>query len=168
MRPVKGLNICRPNFQSFSSADLERLQDNKEWLTDSHVTLALLFVPIFFSVLNLMKFPFFPGTVFENTGSEIFGRSSRSRSWTPVSGPRCRMTQMDTTSGTWRRWISWAMTSSWCLCLCPLGRYRYYFEAFLSPISRSAVIGNLGSSRSQVSCWRGTRKNICKNQCLRD
>jgi hypothetical protein len=41
---VKSVRICPPNFQSFSLSDLERLKNDKKWLSDSHLTLSLLFV----------------------------------------------------------------------------------------------------------------------------
>jgi len=48
---VKGVNFRLPNFESFSLLDLERLKEEKRWLSDSHVTLSLLLVLFFiFSV----------------------------------------------------------------------------------------------------------------------
>jgi hypothetical protein len=41
---VKGVNIRLPLFQTFSLSDLNRLKDNSKWLTDTHVTFALMFV----------------------------------------------------------------------------------------------------------------------------
>ena len=54
-RSVKSVNIRLQNFQAFSLYDLESLKDKKAWLTDSHVTLALLYVPLSFSAVNLIN-----------------------------------------------------------------------------------------------------------------
>ena len=43
-RTVKSIKLCLPNFESFSWQDLEQLNDDNEWLSNSHVTLILLFV----------------------------------------------------------------------------------------------------------------------------
>ena len=39
---IKSINFKLPLFSSFSSVDLERLKDDKKWLSDTHVTFALL------------------------------------------------------------------------------------------------------------------------------
>jgi len=56
---VRALNIRPPNFQPFSLTDLGRLKNNDKWLTDTHVTFSLLFVPIFFCRLYLINFLIF-------------------------------------------------------------------------------------------------------------
>lgn len=53
-RIVKGVKLCLPNFEAFSLQDLERLKNSNKWLSDSHVTLVLLFVP-FSVVVSLSK-----------------------------------------------------------------------------------------------------------------
>ena len=53
-RRLKSVQIRLQNFQLFSLTDLDRLKKKDEWLTDSHVTLGLLYVPIFFPALNLI------------------------------------------------------------------------------------------------------------------
>lgn len=52
---VTALNIRLPNFQAFSSPDLKCLKDDKSWLTDSHVTFCLLFVPFLFCRMKLNR-----------------------------------------------------------------------------------------------------------------
>lgn len=75
---VKGVNIRPPMFQSFSLTDLERLKSNDKWLTDSHVTFGLLYVPIFFFVIILNNLVFtLPGTVIEIPPGKTFGGTSR-------------------------------------------------------------------------------------------
>jgi hypothetical protein len=47
---VKSVTLCPPKFQSFSLEDLERLKDDRKWLSDSHVTLILLLVSFSFGI----------------------------------------------------------------------------------------------------------------------
>lgn len=41
---IKSIQLKLPQFSNFSLLDLKRLKKDDEWLSDSHVTLALLFV----------------------------------------------------------------------------------------------------------------------------
>ena len=41
---VTGVRIKGSNFSNFSALDLERLKNDGNWLSDSHVTLILLFI----------------------------------------------------------------------------------------------------------------------------
>lgn len=52
---VNGVKILLPNFQSFSSIDLDRLKNDDSWLSDTHLSFALLFVHFFLNSLDLTK-----------------------------------------------------------------------------------------------------------------
>lgn len=52
---VKSLSIKPQKFQAFSFTDLECLKGNDQWLSDTHVTFCLLFVPLLFCSMNLTK-----------------------------------------------------------------------------------------------------------------
>lgn len=45
---VMSVKFKQPHFSKFSQVDLDRLKNDNQWLSDSHVTLGLLWVPIFF------------------------------------------------------------------------------------------------------------------------
>lgn len=47
-RVLKGVKFVIPGFESFSERDLARLKQDYEWLSDSHITLSLLFVCLFY------------------------------------------------------------------------------------------------------------------------
>ena len=71
---VKGVNILPLLFQYFSLSDLQRLKNDDKWLTDSHVTFGLLYVPIFCFVIDLNKLSLmFLGTVINIVLKIIFG-----------------------------------------------------------------------------------------------
>ena len=53
-RCVKGIRFRLPNFGHFQLIDLDRLKNDREWLSDAHVTLSLLYV-IIFLVLSLSE-----------------------------------------------------------------------------------------------------------------
>lgn len=54
-RIVKNVKIGLKNFSDFSAKDLDRLKNNDKWLSDSHVTLALLSVYLFYQCYNHLK-----------------------------------------------------------------------------------------------------------------
>ena len=58
------------NFETLSLLDLERLKDDKKWLSDSHITFSLLYVP--FSDLFCFHLTEV-GIVFKNVLNEKFG-----------------------------------------------------------------------------------------------
>ena len=47
-RVVKSVKFVIPSFETFSQQDLARLKHDYEWLSDSHITLSLLFVYLFY------------------------------------------------------------------------------------------------------------------------
>jgi hypothetical protein len=49
---IKYISFRAPNVQSFSPSDLDRLKNEEKWLSDSHITFALQYVPFFFSVIS--------------------------------------------------------------------------------------------------------------------
>ena len=72
-RTVKSIKLCLPNFESFSLQDLERLKDDNKWLSDSHVTLILLFVLFFFCVnKTVIGFEIAPTRTFGGTSGSNF------------------------------------------------------------------------------------------------
>ena len=51
---IKGINFHQSSFINFSVCNLEWLKDEDEWLSDSHVTLSLLWVsPFGFGVSSI-------------------------------------------------------------------------------------------------------------------
>ena len=46
---IKIVKFVIPNFVNFSSGDLEWLKNDNRWLSDSHITLTLLWVHFFFN-----------------------------------------------------------------------------------------------------------------------
>jgi hypothetical protein len=52
---VKSVIFRIPNFQSFSPVDLDRLKNDDKWLSDSHITFALQYVPLIRYFFPLLK-----------------------------------------------------------------------------------------------------------------
>jgi hypothetical protein len=85
-RLLKCVNFKLPLFPNFPLVDLERLKNDRRWLSDSHVTLGLLLVSSSFLNCSYLKKT---AIVFRIASNEIFGVMLKSNCWIQLFGIGC-------------------------------------------------------------------------------
>ena len=113
-RILKCINFKLPLFPNFSAVDLERLKNNERWLSDTHVTMALLCVLFSFpNCIYLNK----SEIVFRFADNGRFGPTRKSNSWIQRFGNGCMKIQVYTRMVSEKKTIYWTAISLSCQCL---------------------------------------------------
>ena len=113
-RIVKGIRFSRSKFPTFSCCDVERMKADDTWLSDSHVSFTLMFVPSHFLLCPCW---WDTGTLFLIAPKEIFGETLKFSCWTQHSGQCCQKILNNLWSVSGLGSICCNMISFWCLFL---------------------------------------------------